>query len=113
MAAIKRSLAASTTLRASASASASSSVAFSGAGFLTSYHLGAADCLSKHGAIVAVGSNSDWSGCPTVLSGVSGGALAAASICLLIRPEDAMAATLAIAQNARTTGGVLDHLHPG
>jgi hypothetical protein len=139
--AIKRSLPRRSTPGAASSYSnTTKSIAFSGAGFLTSYHLGVAECLLKHGVILDSGSNdaidsssspSSSSSCAkrlrplltsysstshtgnTILSGVSGGALVAASICLSIRPEDGMTATIEIAQNARKVGGLLDHLHPG
>jgi predicted acylesterase/phospholipase RssA len=102
------------------------SIAFSGAGFLTSYHLGVVDCLRRHGIV----GQDDHRGSggnirrltpsaatlqqqqPTILSGVSGGALAVTSIVLDIQSDDAMSITMRIAQCARTEGGILDVLHP-
>lgn len=110
------------------------SLAFSGAGFLTSYHLGVVDCLRRHGIVVgkegggggggggsrgknrssmqSTVSSSSSSASSMKLSGVSGGALAVTSIVLDVRSEDAMSITMDIAQSARTEGGILDHLHP-
>jgi predicted acylesterase/phospholipase RssA len=109
---------------------ASPSIAFSGAGFLTSYHLGVVDCLRRHGIVgkddssgsgdetrhpkpsVTTSLKGQQQRRPMILSGVSGGALAATSIVLDIRSDDAMSITLKIAQCARKEGGILDLLHP-
>jgi hypothetical protein len=103
------------------------SIAFSGAGFLTSYHLGVVDCLRRHGIVgkdddhrSKVGSGSGDNNRtrkqqqhrPMILTGVSGGALAVTSIVLDIPSDDAMSITMKIAQCARTEGGILDLLHP-
>ena len=93
------------------------SLAFSGAGFLTSYHLGVVDCLERQGLLDHVieprkdDDGREDQNRPMILSGVSGGALAAASIALRIRSDDAMAISMRIAANART-GGLFDALHP-
>jgi predicted acylesterase/phospholipase RssA len=89
------------------------SLAFSGAGFLTSYHLGVVDCLERQGLLdhVIDPPQLNDSRPRMILSGVSGGALAAASIALRIRSDDAMAISMRIAANART-GGIFDALHP-
>lgn len=92
------------------------SLGFSGAGFLTSYHLGAADCLLKRGFLLPRGELPEQQQqrlTPPVLTGVSGGALVATAVSIGVRPEDGMAATLAIADYTRKTGGILDHLRPG
>jgi hypothetical protein len=89
-----------------------SSLGFSGAGFLTSYHLGAADCLLKRGLLLQRGELPVDDKTP-VLTGVSGGALVATAVSIGVRPEDGMMATLAIAEQSRKAGGMLDHLRPG
>jgi hypothetical protein len=92
------------------------SFGFSGAGFLTCYHLGVADCLLKHGLLLSGSSsgqkkkNNDN---PTMLTGVSGGALVTAVVSMGIPPEEGMTATLEIARRTRQAGGMLDHLQPG
>jgi hypothetical protein len=107
------------------------SIAFSGAGFLTSYHLGVVDCLRRHGIVgqddhrgsggnirrltpsaATLQQQQQQQQQPTILSGVSGGALAVTSIVLDIQSDDAMSITMRIAQCARTEGGILDVLHP-
>jgi hypothetical protein len=104
------------------------SIAFSGAGFLTCYHLGVVDCLRRHGIVgkndrsgsgdytkrqpTASSARSKQTPNPMILSGVSGGALAVTSIVLDIRSDDAMSITMKIAQSAKTEGGFLDLLHP-
>jgi hypothetical protein len=100
------------------------SFAFSGAGFLTCYHLGVIECLRTHEIlnVDATGSNDDThyknprrqqqSHPKVILSGVSGGALASTSVALSVRTDDAMNVTMKIAQTARQTGGIFDHLHP-
>ena len=109
------------------------SLAFSGAGFLTSYHLGVVECLRRHGVVnkddyntTTTVEKSDGTTTitsyrnkqqtsmerPMILSGVSGGALAVTSIVLDIQSDDAMSITMNIAQKARNEGGILDHLHP-
>jgi predicted acylesterase/phospholipase RssA len=87
------------------------SFGFSGAGFLTCYHFGVADCLLKHGSLLRRGElPSDNS---PILTGVSGGALVVAAVSLGVPPEDGMKAILEIAHRTRQEGGVLDHLQPG
>jgi predicted acylesterase/phospholipase RssA len=84
------------------------SFGFSGAGFLTCYHLGVADCLLKHGLLFSKEKNNN-----VLLTGVSGGALVAATVSMGIPPEEGMTATLEIARRTRQAGGMLDHLLPG
>lgn len=97
------------------------SISFSGAGFLTSYHLGVVHCLRKHGIVgkndihwqqAASSKIASSTSSPMILSGVSGGALAATSIVLDIRTEDAMSITMKIARLASADGGMLNALHP-
>lgn len=88
-----------------------SSFGFSGAGFLTCYHLGVAHCLLKHGLMLGSGELPNESS-PTI-TGVSGGALVATAVSVGISPHDGMNATLEIAKRARQEGGLLDHLQPG
>ena len=88
------------------------SFGFSGAGFLTAYHLGVADCLLKHGVLPKLGELPKDKTSP-ILTGVSGGALVASAISIGIRPEDGMKETIDIAKRARQQGGLLDHLRPG
>jgi predicted acylesterase/phospholipase RssA len=87
------------------------SFGFSGAGFLTCYHLGVAQLLLKHGLLVKPGQFASARS-PT-LTGVSGGALVAAVVSVGVHPEDAMQASLEVARRTRHAGGVLDALHPG
>lgn len=89
-----------------------SSFGFSGAGFLTCYHLGVAECLLKNGLLLPKGALPLDHRTP-ILTGVSGGALVATAVSLGVSPEDAMRATLAIAAQTRQAGGFLDHLKPG
>ncbi|KAL3913373.1 MAG: hypothetical protein SGILL_006517, partial [Bacillariaceae sp.] len=89
------------------------SLAFSGAGFLTSYHLGVADCLRRQGLLEEVVNAQPKADTKSmILSGCSGGALAITSIALDIRSDDAMAVSMRIAEEARNKGGLLDALHP-
>ena len=88
------------------------SFGFSGAGFLTCYHFGAADCLLKHGLLLPRGLLPRDDTTPT-LTGVSGGALVATAVAIGVSPEDGMKATLEIAARTRQAGGLLDHLKPG
>jgi predicted acylesterase/phospholipase RssA len=96
------------------------SFGFSGAGFLTCYHLGAADCLLKRGVLLPRGelpvyddNNKNDNKKPVLLTGVSGGAMVATAVSIGMSPEDGMRATLNIAENSRKTGGILNHLRPG
>lgn len=92
-----------------------SSFGFSGAGFLTCYHLGVAECLIHRGVFPGSGeiAKDDILHSPVILTGVSGGALVAAAISVGIRPVDGMNAMLDVAEHTRKAGGLLDHLHPG
>ena len=83
------------------------SFGFSGAGFLTCYHLGAAKCLSEHGLL-----NLDHHDNRPTLTGVSGGALTIAAIAAGVNPEVGMATTLAVAERTRQQG-FLDSFNPG
>ena len=101
---------------ASLAAKAVPSFGFSGAGFLTCYHLGVAECLLKHGKLLAPGElpkDDEGTHEAPIMTGVSGGALVATAVSLGIRPEDGMKATMAIAEHTRKAGGLLDHLRPG
>jgi predicted acylesterase/phospholipase RssA len=114
----------------------SSSFGFSGAGFLTCYHLGVAECLLKHGHLLQRGqlptsksndtttvtvtvtdtdnnNNKDTMMSSPMLTGVSGGALVAAAVSIGIRPEDGMNAMAEIVRRTRSVGGMMDHLRPG
>lgn len=82
------------------------SFGFSGAGFLTCYHLGAAKCLLEHGLL-----NLEQNDDPPLLTGVSGGALTVAAIAAGVNPEIGMAATLAAAARTRQEG-ILDSFKP-
>jgi hypothetical protein len=88
--------------------SAISSIGFSGAGFLTCYHLGVADCLLRHGILAQ---DSDKHEDP-ILTGVSGGALCAAGVALGVSPEDGMNTVLHVAKSTNAQGR-LDALTPG
>lgn len=88
------------------------SFGFSGAGFLTCYHFGAAECLLKHGLLLPRGLLPRDDTTP-ILTGVSGGALVATAVSIGVSPEDGMKATLEIAARSRQAGGLLDHLRPG
>lgn len=99
-----------TMIRAASSAlkqSALSSIGFSGAGFLTCYHLGVAECLLQHGFLSKSSSRSS-----TMLTGVSGGALCAAGVAVGVSPDDGMA-TLLHVQQSTVQQGRLDALTPG
>ena len=86
------------------------SFGFSGAGFLTCYHLGAAKCLLEHG-LLTVEPRTDDSKVP-ILTGVSGGAITVAAVSAGVDPEMAMVTTLAVAERTRQEG-LLDSFNPG
>lgn len=90
------------------------SYGFSGAGFLTSYQLGAVDCLMKYGLLPSPydGTQQRGRSLPQ-LTGVSGGALVATSIAVGMTPEDGLKATMEIARRTREASGILDVLTPG
>jgi len=92
------------------------SIGFSGAGFLTCYHLGVADCLLQHGILLKGGetpSSSLAQQTPLMtLTGVSGGALCAAGLAVGVSPEEGMNTVLHIT-NKTTQQGRLDALTPG
>lgn len=89
------------------------SFGFSGAGFLTCYHLGVAECLLRHKRLPSPGELPADDTTAPIVTGVSGGALVATAVSVGVQPEDGMRATLAIAEQTRIAGGVLDHLRPG
>lgn len=99
-----------------------SSVSFSGAGFLGSYHLGVSACLQKHKIIPNYTEEEDRSQSitPPVLLGSSAGALVAAGILTGIRTDDAMELTINLSNltsknwlNVATPGfSLVDSLHP-
>ena len=98
----------------SASANGSHSIpsfGFSGAGFLTCYHLGVADCLTRNGKLLEI-TRLPKDDSP-LMTGVSGGALASAAVGVGIAPEDCMNAVSEIVRRTRTVGGIMDHLRPG
>eukprot|EP00977_Amphora_coffeiformis_P022770 scaffold11454_cov168-Amphora_coffeaeformis.AAC.20 len=82
-----------------------SSFGFSGAGFLASYHLGVVKCLQERGLLT-----SEKSLVP--LTGVSAGALVAASIAAGMDADDGMETVLEIARKARQAGRLMA-LQPG
>lgn len=85
------------------------SIGFSGAGFLTCYHLGVSDCLIQHGILsLQPEAHNDF----TVLTGVSGGALCAAGVAVGVSPQDGMSTVLHVT-NTTTQQGRLDALTPG
>jgi hypothetical protein len=89
-----------------------SSVSFSGAGFLTIYHLGVAQCLLEQGLIsLDPPSSSASSEKAQILTGVSGGALAASALVCGISPEKSAEVVLQVAESARNK--VLNIYHPG
>jgi hypothetical protein len=84
-----------------------SSIGFSGAGFLASYHLGAAQCLIDHGFYDKNRRGKDQ----IPLIGVSGGALTIAAISAGVNCSDGMAVCLDVSRQARQSN--LDILRPG
>ena len=95
------------------SKAAISSFGFSGAGFLTCYHAGVAECLLQQGLLLQPGERPKSAASTPILTGVSGGALISAGIIAGVSPEDCMEATLHIARETRRLGGALDSLMPG
>lgn len=86
------------------------SFGFSGAGFLTCYHLGAAKCLLEHGFFT---NNVEAKPKSTpLMTGVSGGALTVAAVAAGVNPEIGMNTTLAVAEQTRQQG-FLDSFQPG
>ena len=86
------------------------SIGFSGAGFLTCYHLGVADCLLQQGILTKSGEKPLPSS--PILTGVSGGALCAAGMTAGVSPENGMNNLLHVT-NITTQQGRLDALTPG
>ena len=74
-----------------------SSISFSGAGFLTCYHLGVANCLLENGLICLDPPHHSSAEAPSVMTGVSGGALASSALICGIPPEQCMEAMLKVA----------------
>lgn len=89
-----------------------SSIGFSGAGFLTCYHLGVADCLLQQGILLKPGEIPTKHRHSPKLTGVSGGALTAAAMTAGILPQDGMDCLLQITDKT-TRQGRLDALTPG
>ena len=81
------------------------SIGFSGAGFLTAYHLGVAECLIRNAILSSKGPSA------LTLTGVSGGALVSAAVSTGVAPEDGMEALLDISRCAQSNR--LDTLTPG
>ena len=90
------------------------SFGFSGAGFLTCYHFGAAKCLLKHGFMNFEPTTSKQSNDvpKPMLTGVSGGAITVAAVAAGVDPEVGMSTTLAVAARTRKEG-FFDSLKPG
>lgn len=93
-----------------------SSFGFSGAGFLASYHLGVVKVLQEQGLLLAaaggVGPNSKDKQQLLPLTGVSAGALVAASVAVGMDAEEGMDTVLEIARQTRQAGR-LATLQPG
>jgi len=93
-----------------------SSISFSGAGFLGSYHLGVAACLVEQKHLLGPGeipsSSSSASSLP-ILTGVSAGSLVSAGISAGIKPEDGMNIVLTTSRKTKELGGALDVFQPG
>ena len=84
---------------------------------MVSYHIGAAACLMKHGYLLDH-NNSDRtvSSTPhlkTMLTGVSGGGLAASGLTVGVRPEDAMSLVLQVAPENSGGRWVVGHSSAG
>lgn len=88
-----------------------SSISFSGAGFLTVYHLGVAHCLLENGLICLEPPKDSSTQTPSILTGVSGGALVSSTLTFGITPERSMEALLEVAGKARQQS--LNIYHPG
>lgn len=90
------------------------SVSFSGAGFLVCYHIGVIQCFLQQGLLLKKGELPSESKTSLLLplTGVSGGALAAAAVSAGVDPVDCLQAIL---HTNRQTGkaGILDALQPG
>ncbi|CAB9515068.1 Patatin-like phospholipase [Seminavis robusta] len=102
---------ASRKLSQQAAATTIPSFGFSGAGFLVSYHLGASKCFLDHGYI-RIDEATASSSRKNVIMGVSGGAIAGASIAAGVTPEDAMSIAIDVAEKTRKEG-FLDAFKPG
>ena len=89
-----------------------SSISFSGAGSLTIYHLGVAQCLIENG-ILSLDPPNDTGRCDatTILTGVSGGALVASALVCGISPERSVEVILEVA--AKTRQQIFNIYHPG
>lgn len=90
-----------------------SSVSFSGAGFLTIYHLGVAQCLLEHNllSLDPPTTTKKSAEAPMILTGVSGGALVATTLACGISPEKSAAVVFEVADSARKMA--LNIYHPG
>ena len=88
-----------------------SSLGFSGAGFLTCYHLGVAQCLLKQGVLLKQGERPSNNHATPRLTGVSGGALTSAALVAGVDPDDGMQVILKVTNQTRQ--GTLDALTPG
>lgn len=83
-----------------------SSISFSGAGFLTVYHLGVAQCLLDNG-LISLQPSKD----APILTGVSGGALVSSALVCGISPERSVEVIMEVASTARQQA--LNIFHPG
>lgn len=88
-----------------------SSISFSGAGFLTVYHLGVAHCLLENGLIRLEPPTDATTQSPSIMTGVSGGALVSSTLICGIPPERSMEILLEVAGKARQQ--TLNIYHPG
>ena len=83
---------------------------------MTAYHLGSAKCLLEHGYLnydpKSKHQQSDDEPKRSLLTGVSGGALAVAAVASGVNPEVGMALTLNVAKRTRLEG-FLDAFQPG
>ena len=86
-----------------------SSIGFSGAGFLTCYHIGAVQCLMDQNYLPSF-HHQDDDAMPT-LTGVSGGGLIASAISAGVSPDDGMEALLTLCQQNQNQ--TLDAFTPG
>jgi hypothetical protein len=90
-----------------------SSIGFSGSGFMVCYHLGVAQCLSKHGILsIPYSLAQDARSELIVMTGVSGGALTIAALAAGVAMDDAMQAVLNVNATCRNSAGPLDVLQP-
>lgn len=88
-----------------------SSISFSGAGSLTIYHLGVAQCLIENGLLSLDPPNNAAPDATTIFTGVSGGALVASALVCGISPERSVEVILDVSGRVRQQ--ILNIYHPG